>query len=137
MTVCVPSMDDGSLEAQVSAHFGRAPNYTLYDPDEETVEVVANDGKHHGGGRSPPNAIAETGADVLVCGNLGRKAVEKFDDLDVDVYCGAQGTVEDALQQWRAGELEAAVPGGEYCGHDHEHEHEHGHGHDHDHDHDH
>ena len=126
MNVCVPSLDDGRLDAELSPHFGRAPNYTVYDADEGTVDVHDNDGKHHGGGRSPPQIIASTGADVLVCGNLGRKAVERFDGMDIDVYCGAEGTVQDAIDQFEAGELEEALPGGDHCdghgdGHDHQH----------------
>jgi len=134
-------MDDGGLEARTSAHFGRAPNFSFYDPEEGTIDVVSNDGQHHGGSRSPPNIIAENGATVLVCENLGRKAVDRFQSLGVDVYCGSVSTVREAIEKWEADELEEAVPGGEYCGHDHGegHGHDHhgnGHGHDH-HDHDH
>lgn len=127
MKVCVPSLDDGRLDADVSPHFGRAPNYTVYDADENAVEVHENDGKHHGGNQSPPQIVAATGADVLVCGNLGQKAVERFDAMDIDVYCGSEGTVGEAIDQFEADELEEALPGGDHCG---------GHG-DHDHDHDH
>ena len=128
MKVCIPSMGDGGPNAQVSTHFGRSPNFTLYDTDEDSVEVINNDGKHHGtGDKLPPEIIAESGADVLLCGSLGRKAVDRFAAMDIDVYCGAQGTVRDAIDQMEAGELEAALPGGDYCGHDHEHEHGHSH----------
>jgi predicted Fe-Mo cluster-binding NifX family protein len=136
MKVCVPSLDDGGLDDQMSSHFGRAPNYTLYDTTDGTVEVIANDGQHHGGRRAPPQIIAETGADALVCGNLGQKAVQRFDAMDVDVYCGADGTVEDAIEQLEADELEAALPGGDHCsGHDHGDGHGHGHDHEHSHSH--
>lgn len=135
MKVCIPSMGDGRLEAKVSTHFGRAPNYTLYDTETAAIEVLSNDGKHHGGGRSPPEIISNIGADVLLCSNLGRKAVERFDAMEIDVYCGATGTVRDAIDQLNAGELEAAVPGGEYCGHEHEHGHGHEHGDEHGHEH--
>jgi len=110
----------------VSEHFGRAPTFTVYGTDAEESWVVSNQGEHHGGSASPPNLIADTGADVLVCGNLGRKAVDRFDDLDITVYRGAEGTVETAIQRWQADEFDEAQPG-EGCGHDH------GHG-DHDHD---
>lgn len=138
MRVCVPSLDDGQFDADVSPHFGRAPNYTVYDTDVGTLEVHGNDGSHHGGNRSPPEIIASTGVDALVCGNLGRKAVERFEAMDIDVYRGASGTVEDAVDQLQAGELEAAVLDGENCsghgdGHGHDHDHDHGHGHDHGH----
>ena len=138
MKVCIPTLDSGGLEAEVSPHFGRAPTFTLYDTEEESLSVFENGGEHHGGNRSPPNAIAETGADVLVCGNLGRKAVDRFDEMGITVYRGAEGTVENALSRWDADDLKEAQPG-EDCGHDHGHgaNHDHGDGHDHGHDHDH
>ncbi|MFW6265662.1 MAG: NifB/NifX family molybdenum-iron cluster-binding protein [Halanaeroarchaeum sp.] len=134
MYVCIPSLGDGGLEADVSAHFGRAPTFTVYDTDAETAHVVDNRGEHHGGHRSPPDAIADTGADVLVCGNLGRKAVDRFDDHGIDVYRGAEGTVAEALERWEAGDLDEAQPGDD-CGHDHGHGGGHGHGHGEGHDH--
>jgi len=140
MLICVPSTDDGELDAPVSGHFGRAPNYSLVETTTERVEVIDNDGQHHGGGGSPPQIVADTGADALVCGNLGQKAVERFDALDIEVYCGAEGTVRDAVAAFEAGDLDRATPDGSHCsGHgdglgshgDHEHGHAHGEGHDH------
>lgn len=126
MLLCVPSRDDGTLEAPLSSHFGRAPCYTLYDEESEDVELIENDGQHRGGTRAPPDIIGQTGADVLVVADLGRKAVDRFATMDIDVYCGADGTVRDAIDQYDAGALEAATPGGTYCeGHGHDHSHEH------------
>ncbi|MFB6128384.1 MAG: NifB/NifX family molybdenum-iron cluster-binding protein [Halorhabdus sp.] len=135
MLLCVPSRDDGTLGAPISPHFGRAPNYSVYDSNTEEAEVIDNDGQHHGGRRSPPKIIAETSADVLLCGNLGQRAVERFDAMDIEVYCGAEGTVSEAIEQFEAGDLEAATPDGSHCeghgdGHGHSHDHD-----DHEHDH--
>jgi len=140
MLLCVPSRDDGTLGASISQHFGRAPNYSVYDSNTEKVGVIDNDGQHHGGRRAPPKIIAETGADALIVGNLGQRAVERFDAMDIEVYCGAEGTVSEAIEQFEAGDLEAATPDGSYCeGHSSDGGHGHGdHGHDHsedDHDH--
>lgn len=134
MHICVPSLEDGQLDAPVSGHFGRAPNYTLIDTETDSLTVIDNDGSHHGGRRSPPNIIAEIDADVLVCGNLGQKAVERFETLDIDVYCGADGIVGDAIDAFEADDLERATPDGSHCsghsdGHGHGHGDGHGHGH--------
>ena len=140
MLFCVPSRDDGTLSAPLSKHFGRAPNYSVYDSDTAKITVIDNDGQHHGGRRAPPTIIAETGADVLLCGNLGRKAVERFDAMDIEVYCGAEGTVEEAIEQFEAGDLEAATPDGPHCeghsggGHGYgDHDHDNGQSHEHEH----
>jgi len=152
MTICIPITDGDDLDATVSQHFGRAPAFAVYDPDTETVDVVDNDSHHHGGSRSPPNIVAETGAETLVCGNLGGNAAERFDAMGIDVYSGADGTVRDAVEALQDGELTPFGPdddcdhddghhghGGEGHGHDHGGGHGHGdgnHGHEDDHDHD-
>ncbi|MFT4889323.1 MAG: putative Fe-Mo cluster-binding NifX family protein [Halobacteriales archaeon] len=136
MKLCIPSTADGGLDATVSPHFGRAATYTVYDTEAGSTEVIDNDGKHHGGGRSPPEIIAETGADVVLCGNLGRKAVSRFEDLGIDAFCDASGTVRDAIEAWEADAL-ASASAANACGggHGDGDGHDHGHGHDHDHDH--
>lgn len=132
MKLCIPSTADGGLDAEVSPHFGRAETYTLYDTETETVDAIDNDGQHHGGGRHPPDIIAETGADVLLCGNLGRKAVSRFDDHGIDVFCDAEGPVQEAIEAWEDDALnpaseDSACSGHQRGGHEHSHDHEHGH----------
>lgn len=135
MKVCVPSLGDGDLDTDVSQHFGRAPTYVVYDTETESIDVHENDSDHRGGSDSPPQTVVETGADTLVCVHLGQRAMKQFHEMDVPVYCGADGTVRNAIEQFQAGDLERARPGGDNCGgHDHDHDHEHGHS-DHDHEH--
>jgi predicted Fe-Mo cluster-binding NifX family protein len=126
MKLCIPSLGEGGLDADVSPHFGRAPTFTMYETETEAVEVVENDGKHRGGSEAPPVLIAREGADALVCANLGRKAVDRFCANDIEVYSNAAGTVREAIQAWEAGELTDATTEDEPCGHD-DHGHEHGH----------
>ncbi|MFB6201655.1 MAG: NifB/NifX family molybdenum-iron cluster-binding protein [Halorhabdus sp.] len=120
MLCCVPSLDDGDRDASVSPHFGRAPQYSLVDTETGDVEVIDNNSHHYGGSRSPPNIIAESGAEALIVGTLGQRAVERFDAMDVEVYCGAEGTVAEAVEQLEADALDRATPDGSHCaGHDH------------------
>ncbi|MFW6437088.1 MAG: NifB/NifX family molybdenum-iron cluster-binding protein, partial [Halococcoides sp.] len=116
MLVCVPSLEDGTRESPLSPHFGRAPSYSLVDTETGAVEVIENDGHHQGGHRSPPNIIAESGADALVVGNLGQRAVQRFDEMEIAVYCGAEGTVGDAIEQFEDEALDMATPDGAHCG---------------------
>jgi predicted Fe-Mo cluster-binding NifX family protein len=40
MRLCIPTIDDAGLDAQLSAHFGSAPYYTIVDTESEAFEVV-------------------------------------------------------------------------------------------------
>lgn len=133
MKVCVPSLGEEGLDDGVSQHFGRAPAYTVYDTDVDTVDVHENDSDHRGGSGSPPQTVVETGADALVCSHLGQRAIDRFHAMEFPVYCGADGTVRDAIERFQSDDLERARPGSDNCGGGHG---DGGHGPDHDHEHD-
>ncbi|MDO9537930.1 MAG: NifB/NifX family molybdenum-iron cluster-binding protein, partial [Thermoplasmata archaeon] len=56
-----------------------------------------------------PNLIAQHGAETMLCGGLGRKAIQMFEEKGIMVYSGASGTVADAINMWKAGKLQAAT----------------------------
>jgi len=132
MQVCVPTRGDGGLDADVSHHLGRAPTYTVYDTETGSVDVYDNDSDHRGGSGSPPETVADIGADTLVCVHVGARASDQLHAMDISVYCGADGTVREAVQRFQDGDLERELPGDDTCRGDHEHGDDHGHSHEHD-----
>ena len=131
MKLCIPSTGEGGLDAAVSPHFGRAQTYTLYDTETETIDVVANDGQHHGGGRHPQDNNADTGPGDMVCWTLGWKGFWRFYYHWIDVFCYASGCAQSAREAWEADALNPASADNACSGH-HGDGHGHGHGHDHD-----
>lgn len=109
MKVCIPTMGKNGLNENVGEHFGRVPTYTVVDTKTNEVNVVDNTSEHTGGSGYPPEIIAQTGAEVMLCGGLGRRAISMFEELGIMVYVGASGTVKDAIQMWQAGKLQQAT----------------------------
>ncbi|MDR5656567.1 NifB/NifX family molybdenum-iron cluster-binding protein [Halodesulfurarchaeum sp. HSR-GB] len=153
MRVALPSTNRDERSAPVATHFGRTAVFTVVDTETEEIEFLEHEGGHGPNSSPPPVTIANADVDVVVAGDIGRGAVSRLQDAGIEVFRGAEGTVEEALAQWEAGELEAVDPG-DVHGHDHgdhdhehgdhehghghghgDHEHEHGHGHDHSHEH--
>jgi len=108
LKVCIPTNGSGGLEDFVCDHFGRAPTFTVIDTDNGSVTVVPNKSEHMGGMGKPPEHIAGTGSKVLVCSGLGRKAIMMFDGFGIEVFVGARGTAQEAMDLWRQGKLERA-----------------------------
>jgi len=106
--VCVPTSGRGGCDDAVSEHFGRAPTYTVVDTEDWRVNVFENTSEHMGGSGKPPEQIAQTGAQVLVCSGLGPRAIGLFESYGIEVYVGAQGTAREAVMMWRAGQLQRA-----------------------------
>jgi len=105
MKVAVPTASEGGLEDNVEEHFGRTQTYTIVDVDAGTFDVIPNTSHHMGGLGYPPEILDRSGVKVLLCRELGRRAIQMFSSLGIEVYIGASGTVNDALGQYESGRL--------------------------------
>lgn len=131
MKICIPTMGMNGLDEYVGEHFGRVPTYTLVDTKTNKVKIIENTSEHTGGIGYPPEIIARTGAEVMLCGGLGRRAIAMFEELGIMVYVGATGTVRETLQLWQDCKLreatdENACKQHAFRGEGHGHEHDHG-----------
>ncbi|MBN1134788.1 MAG: NifB/NifX family molybdenum-iron cluster-binding protein [Methanosarcinaceae archaeon] len=109
MKVCIPSMGEGGLKDEVGQHFGRVPTYTIFDTETKEVKVIPNTSEHTGGVGLPPELLSKEGIDVMLCSGLGGRAVQLFEGFGISVFINAQGTVQDAISAWEAGELPEAT----------------------------
>jgi len=109
MKVCIPTEGEGGIDDVVGQHFGRVPTYTLVDLDTNEVEVIPNTSEHRGGVGVPPEFISKTGTHVMLCSGLGPKAVHMFEEVGIDVFVGAEGTVRDVIEAWQQGRLTEAT----------------------------
>jgi predicted Fe-Mo cluster-binding NifX family protein len=108
MKICLPTAGKGGLDDLVGEHFGRSPTFTVVDTDSGQVQIVSNTSEHMGGSGKPPEQIAQTGAQVLLCTGLGPRAIELLDSYGIQVYVGAHGIVKEAIKMWKDGLLEPA-----------------------------
>ena len=118
MRIVIAAEDDRGLDGAVSMHFGRCPYYVLAEVAggrlrEHEVKENPLFGNHQPGGA--PRYISELGANVILAGGMGPRAVEMFDGFGIDVATGVSGRVGDALRAYLQGDLKGIVP----CAHDH------------------
>lgn len=109
--ICVPSLDGNGIKGKVSQHLGKTPYFVLikYEKDKiEDFQVLESKGKHMGGQITPGEFIASSGAQTLLCGNLGHKAIQMIQKAGIDIYVGASGKVIEAVQDWSEGKLKEA-----------------------------
>jgi len=130
MKICIPTMGEKGLDDSVGEHFGRVPTYTVVDLDTDEVKVVPNISNHMGGQGNPPEIMAREGVNVMVCQGLGRRAISMFEQMGIDVYIGASGTVREAIAAYKQGTLQKASEGDACAQHafrdEHHHEQHHG-----------
>lgn len=109
MKLCIPTMGNRGMDEVVGEHFGRVPTYTIVDQETGNTSVIENNTMHMGGTGYAPDLISGHGADVMLCGGLGRRAIRFFEDAGIMVYVGARGTVKDAIEMFNRGELVKAT----------------------------
>ena len=107
MRICIPTETSKGKEAQVFAHFGSAPFFTIYDTDKDAVEIVPNGDQHHAHGMCQPMAaLTGKGVNAVVTGGAGAGAIQKLNQAGVRVYRAPSGTVADVAARFGGGELE-------------------------------
>lgn len=105
MKVCVPSEGVGGLDDRVGEHFGRVPTYTVVHTETGEAEVLRNDSEHMGGTGLPGEILARAGVDVVLCAGLGGRALALLEGSGIEVCTGVSGTVREAIESWKRGEL--------------------------------
>ena len=109
MKIAVTATGPG-LDAAVEPRFGRCPYFLIVDPDSLDLEAIENPNVALGGGAGIQSAqlIAEKGAKVVLTGNCGPNAYQTLSAASVGVVVGCSGTVRQVVEQFKAGQLNAA-----------------------------
>jgi len=121
MKVCIPTMEKGGMDGELSEHFGSSPTFTIIDTETMDVKIVPNESDHFGGTGKPPEKINSTGAKVVICRGMGPKAMIMLRDFGIDVFIGSTGDVKNAFEMWSSGKLEKASIMNACQGHAHDH----------------
>ncbi|PIZ35665.1 MAG: hypothetical protein COY42_26380 [Armatimonadetes bacterium CG_4_10_14_0_8_um_filter_66_14] len=99
-----------SLEAAVDPRFGRCTCFVVVDPETSQWEAVGNSAgdSASGAGIQAAQTLAGTGAEVLLTGDAGPNAFRALTAGGIQVYTGASGTVQEAVEAWRTDKLSQA-----------------------------
>jgi len=114
MRIAVASDDGNGLDALISQHFGRCPYYTLVEVEAgEVKEVSVVDNPFYGSHGDPgqvPGFIHSQGAQVIIAGGMGPRAIDFFNQLGIETVTGTSGKVSDALNSYLGGGLSGSEP---------------------------
>ena len=111
--VAISTLNDHGLNSAVSEHFGRCAYFTLAEIEDnvvKAVQAIANPYAHDHDPGQIPAFIKEQGANVMLTGGMGHRAVNFFEQFGIDVATGAAGTVHQAIQSYLEGKLRGARP---------------------------
>ena len=97
------------LDAMASPAFGRCPIYIFVDTETMAFEAVENPamGAPGGAGIQAAQFVVERGAQAVITGNAGPNAFNVLQPAEVPVYLFGGGTVRQAVEAYKAGQLSA------------------------------
>ena len=108
MKVAVTSQGK-ELSSQVDPRFGRAKYFIVVDTDSgqfSAQDNAQNLNAAQGAGIQAGQNVIDLGAEAVVTGNVGPKAFRTLEAGNVKIYIGATGTVQNAIEQLKAGKLQ-------------------------------
>jgi predicted Fe-Mo cluster-binding NifX family protein len=108
MMKLVVTAQGSSVSSNVDPRFGRARYFVVIDTD--TGQAEAHDNSQNlnalqGAGIQAGQNVVNLGVEAVVTGNVGPKAFSVLQAGKIQVYIGATGTVENAVEQFKAGKL--------------------------------
>ena len=108
MKIVIPTDNKKGLEDTVAEHFGRCLTYTFLNEKGKVIEIIDNTSEHMGGIGLPPELMKKHGANVLLCRELGPRALSLCEQLGIDVYVCQAKTVKEIFEMWKNGKIKKA-----------------------------
>ncbi len=95
------------LNAQVDPRFGRCAYFVIVDTEDMGFVCYDNDSNalSSGTGIQAASFVISKGAEVVLTGNCGPKAIATFTAAGVTVYAGQTGTVGETIGRFMTGGL--------------------------------
>ena len=110
MKYAIPTKGNKGLDDEIDHHFGKAPFFTIWNEQTSEIEIVENVGDHAHGVCLPADFLAER-CNGLICGGIGRRAIQRCSQLGLAVYIGAEGSVKNIISAYKEGQLKLASTG--------------------------
>jgi len=113
MRIAVSADNKKGLDSVVSPHFGRCPVFVLVDVEGCEVKEVREVDNPYYGDHQPgqvPAFIGSLGAQVMLTGGMGGRAIMFFQQAGIEGVTGAYGTVRQSVESYLGGQLRGAAP---------------------------
>lgn len=104
------SVQGNDLNATVDPRMGRARQFLIVETESLAYEVLENPntGASGGAGIQTAQLLASKGVQAVITGNCGPNAFATLQAANIQVYIGASGTAQQAIERYQQGQLQLA-----------------------------
>jgi predicted Fe-Mo cluster-binding NifX family protein len=105
------SSNGNNLESTIDERFGRCRYFIIVETNDMTFDVFdnANADLTASAGIQSASFVASTGAEAVITGNCGPKAMQVFDATNIRIFLDQHGVIKDVVEKFKKGELSAAA----------------------------
>lgn len=106
---------------EIFQHFGHTQQFKVYEVEDGkivTSKIIGSNGAGHG---ALAGLLSQGGIDVLICGGIGGGAINALGQADIEVYAGAAGSPDAAVEALLAGALPKVGEATYHSNHAHSH----------------
>ena len=109
LKICISSTGK-DLDAYVNPRFGRCSYFLVVDTETLSFNYISNESAMASGGAGiqAAQAVAKTGVEAVITGNMGPNAFQTLSAAGIRVFIGANGTVKEAVEKYKKGDLKEA-----------------------------
>jgi predicted Fe-Mo cluster-binding NifX family protein len=95
------------LNSQIDPRFGRCAYFLIVNTDDMSFEAFENKGVSltGGAGIQAGQFVISKGAEAVITGNCGPKAVQTLSAAGVELFTGHTGSVIEALEKYKSTDL--------------------------------
>ena len=90
---------------EIFQHLGHTQQFKVYEVEDGkivTSKIICSNGAGHG---ALAGLLSQGGIDVLICGGIGGGAINALGQAGIEVYAGAAGSPDAAVEALLAGAL--------------------------------
>ena len=107
MKIAVSSTTN-TLEGEVDQRFGRCKYFLIINSENLDFTVINNESTMVSGGAGIKAAetIVQSGADIVITGNVGPNAFQTLSAGNIKIYTGVNGGIKESIEKCTNGELQ-------------------------------
>lgn len=110
-----PLLDNNGKDSEISAHFGHAPFFGVYDVGKKELKIIENNLDHTDPNKSPIDQIEEAvNPTTIFAQGIGGRAIDLIAEKGMSLKTGNYSTVKEAIAN-----LDKLEDQTQSCGHKH------------------
>jgi len=105
MKICLPVIKP-EISSEISSVFGRAPYFLIFDLKKEKFKIIRNENLiERGAGIRSAERIVNERVKVVICNNIGPRALDLLELSGIKVISGINGKAKDTIEKFKKGEI--------------------------------